>query len=501
MDTKKKRNWAVEITISAFVAAIFVYLCQRGVGTYDGDNYWQLAHGRKMLADGLYTTEPLSMHEGLKFVYPQWLSVLLFTLIYNAFGVPGVDIWYRAIQLIGVVFVYKLVKMKADNDYIAVVLSFLFFLVYSTSTYATRPFVFSQTFIAVELYLLEKYIETKSAKYLAWLPFLSCAWINLHNSLWLFLYILMMPMIAEYLFHKWKKKDLPFKITPLIIAGAISETAALINPYGFDYILYLPLSADAVEISTNRILELNRSTVSNIGWLSFVIVAALIANLVWIQYKQAKKKENGESVQPVAMAPIRYWLLFSGTFVLALMHVRNITIFFIAAMPLISHYLARATDIVPKDDSLKRVLYESLLICFIVFSVQCFASSDVREIKTNEKNEAAVEYMEENVGKDAKVFATINSGGVLELYGYKPFVDTRLEVFTEALNEKNDYLMEYWEMQTGLMWPGDLIDKYDFDVFYIEKNYIPAMETYLANEGGFENVYEDDDVIIYKPEK
>lgn len=480
-----------------------MYITQSDVLHADNDNFWQLAHGHLMLKNGLYTEEPLSMHEGLKFVYPQWLSILIFTIIYDLAGVVGVDVWYKLIQIIGLFFVYKLVKLLTDNDYISVVLTCMFLLVYSTGLYATRPFVISQTLVAAEIYLLEKYIRTNNEKILIWLPILSVMWINLHNSLWLFLYILALPMIAEYLYCIWKKKDRPFNMQPLIVSLAASSMTAMINPYGAEYIMYLPSSAAAVAISSIYIIELKESTVSGYGICVFLIMAVLAASVMYLFWKRFEC-ENPEEEREYrnVIAPIRYWLLFGGTLVLALLHVRNITIFVIGSAPLIAYYTSQFSPI-PKDGSIGHIFKKSLVIYLIVFTVICVRGTATagNEIVATDDEKDAITFMEENVSKDKTVFSAINSGGMLELCGYKTFIDTRLEVFTKALNGKQDYLTEYWNIQNGNLWPGDFLEDYDFDIFYMRKTYLPTMENYLANADGYNVIFEDDAVIIYEAEK
>lgn len=492
----------MELFIAAVIACVLMYFCLGSVGRVDNDNYWQLAHGHEILKNGLYTDEPLSMHEGLAFVYPQWLSILIFTVIYDTFGVIGVNIWYRLIQLVGVYFIYKLMKLITDNEYAGVLLSFAFFIGYSSASFSTRPFVISQTFIAIELYVLEKYIRTKKQGILIWLPVMSVLWINLHNSLWAFLFILMMPMLAEYLFCKWKKRDLPFEARPVLSAGAAAGLVGLINPYGESYILYLAKSAGAVNLGQNFIIELYPSSISNTGAMAMIIAAILLVCIALVFNKKEKTVEDGNTDEGYflpAAAPLRYWFLFGGTFVLAMMHVRNITIFFMGAMPILCYYASQLLRI-PKDDSLGRVFRKTIVIFFVIFSALCIKQRGDAAIDAPDLDKEALSYMEENISKDSNVFATINSGGMLELNGYKTFVDTRLEVFSETMNGKGDYLAEYFDLQNGVLWPGDLIKEYDFDVFYIQKNILPTMYEYLKNTDGYESVYEDDDIVIYIPE-
>lgn len=474
------------ILLGAVIAAIMLMLCIKQFNIFDNDNYWQLAHGRLILSEGLHLTEePLSTHEGWSFIYPQWLTVFLYTMVYDKFGLTTVNFLYRVVQIIGVAFVYKTIKLHSDNEFKNIFLTLMFFALYSNGMYSTRPFVISHTLAAAELFVLEYYIKEKKPWILAWLPVISVLWINFHNSLWIFGIILVLPMLAEWVLLKYKHIEPSFSIKPVFIAVVAYFATALINPYGIDSILYIVRSSEAVKTAT-FIAELQAGTINDYG---LEAIAVLLAVFLGVLLQKERR-----------IAPIRYWFLFGGTFYLAMSHIRSCTLFFICAMPLLAFY---ADSFLPtiRDNTYKsaaRGLYAGLelfLIGFAVIGVCTYsADNDVSGLVST----GALSYFTENVDKDEIIFNTIDDGGALALAGYKVFIDDRLEVYTKELNGKVDVLKEYAALYDGSIYPEDLIEKYGFTTFYITKETCPTMYLYLEhNDEMYDKMYEDDDTVIY----
>lgn len=56
----------------------------------DTDTWFILNLGRYTLHNGFVSTDPFTMHEGLNYVFQQWLTGIYFWLIYSSFGEWGV---------------------------------------------------------------------------------------------------------------------------------------------------------------------------------------------------------------------------------------------------------------------------------------------------------------------------------------------------------------------------------------------------------------------------
>ena len=74
--------------IFGVVLSVLVLLTINSV--IDNDFWFLLKGGDYVMANGIPHTEPFTMHQGWNFVMQQWLSSVIFALIYNTFGVMGV---------------------------------------------------------------------------------------------------------------------------------------------------------------------------------------------------------------------------------------------------------------------------------------------------------------------------------------------------------------------------------------------------------------------------
>jgi hypothetical protein len=102
-----------------------------------------------------------------------------------------------------------------------------------------------------------------------------------------------------------------------------------------------------------------------------------------------------------------------------------------------------------------------------------------------------IDYMQENVPKDAVIFNTLNQGASLAYYGYKPYIDTRIEAYGIANAKTFDYLKEYNEMATYGVALDEKLRKYNFDVFVISEFQAPALSKKLRDSDEYEVVYDD----------
>ena len=74
----------------------------------DNDFWFLLKGGDYVMANGIPHTEPFTMHQGWNFVMQQWLSSVVFALIYNTFGVMGMVVTMSIISLITTLIIYKI---------------------------------------------------------------------------------------------------------------------------------------------------------------------------------------------------------------------------------------------------------------------------------------------------------------------------------------------------------------------------------------------------------
>lgn len=450
-------------------AAIFLFMAicifnhaWKYMGAIDTDNYFQLAHAKALLESGFIKTDPLSMHEGLSFLIPQWLTALMIYGLYLAGGTYLAGLVFHLVSIAIFVSCYKLARMHADKGSSLLVLS-VFIPLYFRRIYSTRPHVISLLLLVIELILLEQYFRDRDVRHLLPLPLLSVLCINFHNSLWPMLFIVMLPFLAElfvasgFSVIKTVRKHMGmFLISMLMIASGF------LNPYGLDGILYIFRSMKSIQPAIPRVMELNVSAINNRGGIAILVLFLLI--LLSISAGSSKK------------VTIRHTLLAGGMMMMAMFNNRNFNQASICLIPIVCNLL---NGIDMKEEDVPKDLFTSSKMIPFIIAVAIAAASITAPVKDMSLDpwEKAVSYLDDHYTKDIRIFNTMNQGSMLEFYGYKPYIDTRLEVYGKANNEKFDYLQEYFDLQDGKIRLEDFVKKYDFDVLLLSNIEDTAIET------------------------
>ena len=87
-------------------------------------------------------------------------------------------------------------------------------------------------------------------------------------------------------------------------------------------------------------------------------------------------------------------------------------------------------------------------------------------------------------------------GSFFEFFGYKPYIDMRLELFSKAKNKKKNIIWEYLAVRDGKYYFPDFVDKYKFD--YIITNEGELEYTYMRDVKGYKKIYEKDKLRLYE---
>ncbi len=460
------------------ISAITFFLCD-----YKGeaDIWFLLSHGRYVLENGFSYTDPLSMHTGLNFVMQQWLSSVIFYLIYEYLGKMVFYIFIFLMNCLITYLVYKLCLVVSNKKkFVSCFITVITMVLLQLSFIVPRPQIFTFIILLVILIMLELF-SSKRKEYLYYMPLFSILLINLHASMWPMMFVFCMPYVAELLLKK--DKDI-FKI---IIIMIISFFVGLINPYGIDAILY-SLKCYGDKLICMVVGEMTSFDLLGGGYTSYwsfsILGIFLICNLIMLVYS---KKNNFR---------VAHLLLFYGTFYMALSSIRNVSLFLIATIPFLVKYIKF------KDDK-KFILNRNWIINYIIIGIIFITSfSFALKEKYYEFDHASKElltYLNENASKDIKLYTDYSDGSLFEYYGYKPYIDSRAEVFLKKMNNKEDILKEYIDFNLDIDSREKFIKKYDFDYYVISDDYYELVE-YLINhkDYNFEIVYSNKHMFLIK---
>lgn len=464
-------RWVPPKILILFVFLVIIFII--GINCFEIDNdFWFIINtGKYILNNGIPTIEPFTIHANMDFVVQQWLTDIIFHIIYKYFNVYGMFFILVLINCIIVYLVYKLSLLISNGK---VKLSFLVTIIFDcffgVMYLRTRPQIFDTLFLILEIYLLELYVKTGKKRYLIGLPIISLLMINLHSSIWLMLFVLLLPYFAERIKYFSKEK---YRIKPLIIIAIVMFICGIINPYGIKAITYL-FNSYGIDTINNLVGEMQPLTITN-GLAVFVYIA-----LVGYSFYYNKSKNK-----------TRYFFLTIGTLYLAFRHYRGILFFIICTIPALSHNFKELF----KEKEKQETLYNSkpVNIIIIITFILCLGinyynvlSNDLKQENNSEYYEIG-QYLINNAEKDSIIYTSYNEGGYLEYLGYRCYLDARAEVFLKANNNKEDILDEYFDLQVREINHNDFLEKYDFDYLVTSENDILYYE---LEDSNYEIVFE-----------
>lgn len=451
----------------------------------ENDTFWLVKMGQHITNEGLPATEPLTYHEGLNIIVQQWLTSVIFYKIYLYTGMAGLILFTATMFVILLLLLYLIFYlMTRGNRNISI--GMIFIVIGFLSLFSMpRPQIVSYILFALEILVLEKYIETKKTHYLIALPIISILMVNLHAAMWIMFFVIMIP----YFFDGFQSITKLFKLEShksnkyILIALICSLIVGFFNPYGINGMLY---SIKSFGCGTDFITEMKSPDFkTEIGILYFLYF--LITILIF-SYSKSNRTLRGI-------------LMTIGMGYLALASVRSFPLLLICSSPFLAHCLIGYPDgFVEQLEKNKRILSIIILILLAGIARNFIKFSNSYENLLNNSYyipKDAVEYIIANVDQDKmKLYNNYNTGGYIEFMGIKTFIDSRAEVFIKKMNGKDDILQDYINIQfLQKQYYKDIFKKYGFTHWLVKKG--SNLDIIMNTDTEFETIYQDDMFVIY----
>lgn len=494
----------------------------------EADTYFVMNLGRYVLEHGFPHVDPFTVHENLQLVAQQWLSGVLFWEAYKNFGVDGllaVDAFFAAATVL--IFWRLCLFVSGGNKILSFALSFVAAIFYATMT-VPRPHIISATLLLVEVFCLEKFTRTENPKFLIALPLVSVALSNFHAAVWLMSLVVCLP----FLFVK-NFRHIKFLLATMVVTAL----CGLLNPYGSEAMTYVFRSYGIESINEN-IREMDTPTAHGFQGKCFFLTEAFLI------FSLARGK-----------VPWRYIFLSGGITFMAIMHGRNLPLFyFLATFPtayvwrefslekfktqrvpmtiLIFLLLAAFTAVsvslfkecreelslpleillvatvlfvlyvllIPKVDG--RILHPTLLprknlslLCGVFLAGGIFfVTIAATQPKPPHMYTDAIKFLlRTERPENISLYAGQGVGGLAGHFGVKYYIDSRSEVFLKANNGRKDIFDEYLDFTNGKLNYKDFFARYNFTHILIT-NEEPFLFDELSADKNFRVVYESERV-------
>ena len=430
-------------------------------------DFWFLCNlGKSIIYNGFITVDLFTIHSGLSFIPQQWLTDIIFYVVYSKCGVYGLFILIIILNGLIIFLTYKLSKLLSNSKSISLLITIssnIILLAFGLIT--ARPHIFDLILLLSELYIMEEYTNNKNTKLLYVIPLLSFLYINLHASTWPMFFLFLMPYYIEYIYLYIKKKNV-IDIKKLSIVAFLSFVFGFINPYTYRSVLYFINSYVVKEINM-LVGEMKQLSFNN----GFSIIILIVLSFILLIKSKDKK--------------IRYILLHIITIYITINHLKGFLYFMISFVIIFSLYFKNRNKINKGNhfNNREKALFISAVILFLLIMITNVKIKEYPSIKQ------VADYLDNNADKNIKVYTNAYSGTYLEYRGYKCYIDNRAEVFIKRNNKKEDIYKEYYELLTDKIDYNEFITKYEFDYIMVDNINNRKMIEYLNSNNLYKEVF------------
>lgn len=209
---------------------------------FDYDLYWHLANGREMLSTGHIVNEERFSYTalGTPFSNHEWLSQIIFFLIYAAWGGSGLLALKVLLALMIAVLQYRTCRLLGASAALSAILV-VAAVTSGLYRYIERPELFSLLGVSALSYLLYSYRAQRSnVKFLYVIPIILVLWNSLHGAI--FGLIVLCAFVTGENIKSWIGSRFPAwsslvpmsrdRLRALNIVGMLALAAMLLDPYG-----------------------------------------------------------------------------------------------------------------------------------------------------------------------------------------------------------------------------------------------------------------------------
>lgn len=457
-----------------FLLPIFIFYQSEGA-----DLGFILDYGRYIVENRTFPHESIhSIVKGMPYVMQQPLFNVLTYLLYSVGGASLLFIVNKALIGITNVIFLKIQKEVCNNTYAIIIGETVWIILSSSFFQKVRPWTTSNINLMILLYLLIRYSKTDDKKYLYPLPVISLLEINMHAACFPVLFCFILPfLIPNSIYSKgpfYKEEEMNFKRKSLYIVTITMLLTGLLNPYGIDNLTFfkyfekesLAVCQEAAGIFSDK---------SNI-WLS---ISILIIPLITLIYLAVSRRKN--NVNPI------YFCLLMGTTIMAVRMLRSTAYQCIGATIFILSLLPKEKDpakAITKKDTFLLII--TLLAITVGIRFRSYSSES--EAYTNDN---LLQYIIENYNpQNTRVYA-LNPGATLRFYGYDTIASPNIEENGYKMNKTENFYLEAYKFENGLIDYKEYVDKYDFDILCVpedslvyeslvcDDNYILKSEGYI----------------------
>lgn len=447
--------------------------------TLDPDMWWHLRTGEYILQEGVPRQDVFSFtvpqHE---WVTHEWLAQVFMWGVYQVAGLPGLIVVFAALTALTFWLVYR---GSGARPFLAAFITLLAAIT-AAIVWGARPQIFNLLFAALFIHILERVKNKELRTRALWLlPLAMIVWANLHSGYLLGIAILAVYAVGELISHLTGQST-AFSLRQLFAVTIVSFLASVLNPSGAELWIYpfLTLGSPAMQA---YIQEWHSPDFhATIFWPFGAMIGLGVMGLLLSSQRPSWTE----------------LLLFGGTAAAGFISARNIPIFAIVTVPILTrHWLLAASD-TPLYPTLSGGAPETkppqpmLILNWAILLLALLGAGlwTATKIGSNEAAIAerypvtAVDYLQQAHLTEARIYNSYNWGGYLIWRGVPVFVDGRADVYGD------EFLFDY--RRTFDITPDwqEPLAQYDVEYVLMERGSPLTVLLTVSNE--WQEIYADD---------
>ena len=494
--SQKLKHWSEQKINTKYMPIIFYILlfCINIIITsiygVDMDTPYMIKQAEDILQNGFTRVNKITYYNNFEITVQQWIYCMLLYFFDNNFGSIGLLIFSGLQQIL----LFTLIKTKLNNHIKDKFWTYLSAAVICMITpyyyYSVRPENITLILLISDCLILDRYKKTNNIKYLYLLPLITLIEINMHASMYIFHFCILLAYLTPSIFPKIIKSD-HIKFNKHIVIIILLMIASLfINPYGVNNITYVFKS-----LETFKYIEITEQT-----RLEFIHIFGIIVIIIIINATIQVVKKLTDSTA---------FYIITGFCVLAMTSQHSAMFMPIAITFMIANYLdlfAKHIKCYTKDIMPNSVLMiiPAGVIIIIAYSVVILPPS-IKEFKIRPELEPIVTYIkEQDPDNTSNIICNGAVGSYLEYNDINNILsDTRVEFLNKKINNNINAMHDVLYLDTGILTKEsaerftnieDYLDKYNIEFIITSPNesQFTYLKAYLNNSDKYKLIFTTD---------
>ena len=381
-------------------------------GLFGPDARYMVAAGRWILENGrVPETDPLTLHAQLPYICQQWPVCVLLALVHDLLGEAALRALFALIDVAGALALFSVARRVGLRGAVTTTLACAA-VFWMSAMEGSTPRALDVICIALCWGAAARYLETRDFRILAALPAIGILIANIHGALWPCALMLPISMLIDV------RLDLRSRLH-VALTVALTACACALNPYGTS-VLALPLQTVGSENPMLAgIWELRPMVPDFPGEAVFTLGSCAAVLVLTARRGGTRKLLSYGCAMTVGLAA------------LSLMTRRNFLLY-IAVLVLVSGEvvgMGKARKGSPFKDALAArasVLMAGSVLVYTIFLLGTALGSDFSRYVSQSAAFDAIH--REGVDAGSPLLTDLDAGCEAELMGYRPTLDTRVEV-------------------------------------------------------------------------